>query len=496
MIEGIEHRVVWGDPSSLATGVKYDSREVEDGDLFVAIRGFVQDGHKYVPAAVVRGAAGVVVEDVLPRFEDLGVTVVQVPNTRQALAHLAARFYEHPSKQLRVVGVTGTNGKTTTTHLIRAILEANGFATGLIGTIHNIINGQSLPVSRTTPEAPDLMRLMRDEVQAGGRYMVMEASSHALALNRTDGCEFDVAVFTNLSQDHLGEVHADLEEYVQAKLKLFRTIGTAYDGFPKPGEKFAVANADDALARRFVEAASVPVITYGLTSPADLSARDVSVRADGVSFILEGDVGRVQANLSLTGRFNVYNALAALAVGLGEGIELDAAVAALETVSSVPGRFQLVEEGQPFAVVVDYAHTPDGLDNILRTARELTSGRVVVVFGAGGDRDRTKRPVMGEIAHRLADYCVVTSDNPRTEDPEAIIRDVVDGMQQGPRNYETLVDREAAIFRAIGLARTGDTVIIAGKGHETYQQFGDRTIEFDDRDVARRAILRQRGQWS
>ena len=487
LVAVLPEKTVTGPTDRPIRGIAYDSRRVEPGFLFVAIRGLRYDGHSFIPEAVARGAAAVVGERAPAEH---GVPYVQVPSSRLALGLLAAAFYGHPSARLVLVGVTGTNGKTTTTHLVRWVLEAAGHPTGLIGTVHNIIGGRSLPVERTTPEAADLQRLLAQMRDAGLTHVVMEVSSHALALHRVAGCAFDVGVFTNLTQDHL-DFHASMEDYAAAKARLFARLGrNEIPGTDKPGPKAAVINADDPWGPFMAARSSAPVITYGIRQPADLSARDVQVEPGGVRFVLVTRAGEVPVRLRLTGRFNVYNALAAAGAGLALGIDPATIARGLESLPAVPGRLERIDRGQPFAVLVDYAHTPDGLENVLTTVRELAGrGRVICVFGCGGDRDRGKRPQMGAIAARLADYTVLTSDNPRSEDPEAILDDIEAGIRQvAGAAYERVTERAAAIRRALELARPGDVVVIAGKGHEDYQIFADRTIPFDDRQVAAAAL--------
>lgn len=461
------------------SGIAYDSRKVEDGFLFVAVEGFRTDGHLYLEDAARRGAVAVVIQKQVQ--VPAGLAWVRVPDTRLALALMAARYYGNPSARLKMIGVTGTNGKTTTTHLIREIYREAGYRVGLIGTIHNFIGDRSLPVQHTTPESLELQSLLAQMEAAGVQVVSMEVSSHALSLHRVAGCYFDVAVFTNISQDHL-DFHRDMEDYLAAKAKLF--AGLDVDS-PKPGTKYAVVNADDPHAGRIIEKSGGRVVTYGIEKPADVVARDIIVTSRGASFEVVGEHGRVRLNLRLTGLFNVYNALASFAVGRLEGIPVETVKEALESVTGIRGRFELVNRGQDFTVVIDYAHTPDGLENVLKTAGEIKDGRLITVFGCGGDRDRTKRPLMGEIAARLSDVVVVTSDNPRSEDPEAIIEDILDGLRRVPGGrYEVVVDRRQAIRRAIEMAERGDVVVIAGKGHEDYQIIGDQRFHFDDREEA------------
>ncbi len=461
------------------TGIAYDSRRVERDFLFVAVKGFKTDGHLYIQDAVNRGAAAVVTEQDLPVPGD--AVRITASDTRRLLPLLSARFFGAPSRKMKMVGVTGTNGKTTTTNLIETIFRAHGVKTGLIGTIQNRIGNRALAVEHTTPESTDLQSLLAEMTGAGVEAVIMEVSSHALALHRVDQCEFDTAVFTNLTQDHL-DFHGSMEDYLAAKLVLFEQLGR---DAVKTGPKRAVVNADDPVAKRIIAACTVPVTTYGIKRRADISATDVKISTRGVSFtaVLEGDA--MSLNLKMTARFNVYNALAAIAAGVAAGIPPAVIKGALEGVSGVPGRFELVDRGQSFAVVIDYAHTPDGLENVLSTAREVAKGKVIAVFGCGGDRDRTKRPLMGEIAARLSSLAVVTSDNPRSENPLTIINDIMVGVQRVPEAaYLVLPDRREAIEKAIRAAGPGDVVVIAGKGHEDYQIIGDRRLHFDDREEA------------
>jgi UDP-N-acetylmuramoyl-L-alanyl-D-glutamate--2,6-diaminopimelate ligase len=467
----------------------YDSRRVKPGGLFVAIRGLVHDGRQFVPDALSRGARVIVAEADVP--VPSGVTLVRTADSREALALLSAQFYGWPARHLRMIGVTGTNGKTTTTNLIRRLLQAAGHRVGLIGTINNFVGEEIRPVDRTTPESLDLQELLHQMVQAGCSHAVMEVSSHALELKRVLGCKYDVAVFTNLTQDHL-DFHKTLELYRNAKARLFENLGREIGVGPRlysPGGtgQVAVINADDPSGRIMAERTAARVITYGVDRPADLRASSIQVGSQGVSYDLATPAGEAHFKLRLTGRFNVYNSMAAVAVALSEGVDLKTIQTTLEAISGVAGRFEAVDLGQDFGVFVDYAHTPDGLENILETAKEFAKGRVLLVFGAGGDRDRTKRPIMGELAARYADFSIVTSDNPRSEDPGAILKDIEAGVRRVTEDqgrYRLEPDREKAIEEAIMMARKDDVVLIAGKGHETCQIFRDRTIHFDDREVA------------
>jgi UDP-N-acetylmuramoyl-L-alanyl-D-glutamate--2,6-diaminopimelate ligase len=465
----------------------YRSEGVTDGALFFCVPGFTADGHDFAPDAVRRGAAALVCERPL----ELGVPEVIVESVRASMAPIAAAFYGNPTRDLRVVGVTGTNGKTTTAFLVRHLLERTGVRTGLLGTIWSVIGGRQDEVVRTTPEAIELQRTFREMLDAGDAACAMEVSSHALELHRADAIDFDCAIFTNLTQDHL-DFHGTLEEYFGAKRRLFVPPHST-------PPRVAVINVDDPwggrLARELDEGGHGAPLTFGLSGGADLRARDVRSSATGARFTCVADGEEAVIELPLPGLFNVTNALGALAAARALGIPLVEAATALASAPSVPGRFEPVDEGQPFSVLVDYAHTPDSLENVLTAARELLAesggGRLVCVFGAGGDRDREKRPLMGAAARRLADHVVVTSDNPRSENPEAIIAAIVEGAERagGGSVLEVEPDRRRAIERAVGLASDGDIVLIAGKGHEQGQEFaGGRKVPFDDREVAREAL--------
>lgn len=484
VLEAVKVRAAAGDPALLIKGIAYDSRQVEPGFLFVAVEGFKADGHEYINEAIKRGAVAVIVqrENTVPA----GTAWVLVDNSRQALALISARFFGSPSAKMKIVGITGTNGKTTTANLVFSVISAAGLKCGLIGTIHNRIGDRILPVKHTTPESLDLQRLLSGMLDEGVNACVMEVSSHALALHRVDGCEFDAAVFTNLTQDHL-DLHGNMEDYLAAKLKLFGSLPEAAEN---KGGKYAVINVDDEKAADFIKVSRGTVYTYGVDSPADARAENIDVKAGGVSFTVRGKWGSCFLNLKITGLFNVYNALAAFTTTAAMGIPVEVIKNALEDIKGVPGRFELVDSGQDFTVIVDYAHTPDGLENILKTARRLTGANLITVFGCGGDRDRKKRPLMGRIAAGYSDYTVITSDNPRTEDPLRIIEEVEDGVKLavGKNRYVVVPDRRKAIRAAVGMAKRDDVVVIAGKGHEDYQIIGTEKYPFDDRLEAAAAL--------
>jgi UDP-N-acetylmuramoyl-L-alanyl-D-glutamate--2,6-diaminopimelate ligase len=461
------------------TDLAYDNRAVTPGTLFFCVPGFTRDGHDFAEDAVSRGAAALVVE----RRLDLAVPQVQVPAVRAAMAPAAAAFYGRPTERLQVAGVTGTNGKTTTAYLVRGLLEASGRQTGLLGTVTSVIGGRERPVERTTPEAIDLQRTFRQMLDGGDAACAIEVSSHALELHRADAIAFAVAIFTNLTQDHL-DFHPTMDAYFAAKRRLFT------DAAPRA----AVINIDDPYGATLAAELTDSPITFAL------DRSDATYRAHGIETDLHGsrftvttpDAGEIEISSPLRGRFNVYNVLGAIAAARALDVPLDTAVSAISHATPVPGRFEAVEEGQPFAVLVDYAHTPDSLENVLAAARALTDARLHVVFGCGGDRDRGKRPLMGEIAVRLADRVIVTSDNPRSEDPEAIIAEILAGIDAAPGGRamcEHNADRREAIALALGGASDGDVVVIAGKGHEQGQEFaGGHKIPFDDVTVVRELL--------
>jgi len=488
LIEGVPVEAVRGDAEVEIADVAYDSNRVSPGTLFFCVRGMTSDGHEFAPAAVKAGAAALVVE----RDLDLPVPQVRVAEARAAMGPLAVRFWGDPTAELTVAGITGTNGKTTTAFILRGILEAAGRQTGLLGTVKRIVGAHEEEVVRTTPEAIDLQATFRRMLDGGDEACVMEVSSHALSLGRSAGIRFAARTFTNLTQDHL-DFHSDMEDYFAAKRMLFfldREEARA------SSRGTAVVNADDGYGRRLIaelRGSGAELLTFSASgAEADFRAEDVRFDADSARFRCVGSDAEARVEMPLPGHFNVENALAALATASVLGVGLEQAAGALRRADRVPGRFEPVDEGQPFTVLVDYAHTPDSLDNVLRAAGRLTEGRLICVFGCGGDRDREKRPLMGRIGAELSEMCVVTSDNPRSEQPEAIIDEIVAGI--GNRGeVEVEPDRRAAIALALDAARAGDTVVIAGKGHEQGQEFeGGRKIPFDDREVAGEELRRLR----
>jgi UDP-N-acetylmuramoyl-L-alanyl-D-glutamate--2,6-diaminopimelate ligase len=460
--------------------IAYDSRRVQRNGLFVAIRGEKVDGHEFIGQAVEKGASVIVAER---EEKHLRATCVVVKDTRTALADLSTIFYGRPAQRLKLAAVTGTNGKTTTSFLIKHICEKAGLRCGLIGTVRYEIGERVLPAIRTTPESLDLQELLAQIVNAGCRAAAMEVSSHALAQDRTRGLEWNVAVFTNLTQDHL-DFHGTMESYFESKAKLFTELGQQEN----KRKSVAVINIDDRYGQQLLDKIdkSVAIVTYGMGARADFRASNYRVEFSGTSYQLDARGKSYLVRVPLIGRFNVANSVAALAAATGLGVDLRAAILSLGKSPQVPGRLEMVPAKRQFQVFVDYAHTPDALANVLKTLRELHPQRLTVVFGCGGDRDRKKRPLMGEMVDRHADYAVITSDNPRKEDPSAIIVEIEKGFRS--THFEKIVDRTEAINRAIALAQPRDIVLIAGKGHENYQEFADHTIPFDDIQVARRAI--------
>ncbi|MFB1051929.1 UDP-N-acetylmuramoyl-L-alanyl-D-glutamate--2,6-diaminopimelate ligase [Paraliobacillus sp. JSM ZJ581] len=466
-------------PSIEIKGITIDSRQVQQGYLFFCIEGYTVDGHDFVEQAIENGAVAVVAEK---QLSTCNVPVFYVRNTTKALGYLANAFYDTPTQKLDLIGVTGTNGKTSVTSLINEMLQATQEVTGLIGTIEMKIAAESFPVANTTPEISFLQKGFYRMIQAGVQTAVMEVSSHALELGRVNGCDFDIAVFTNLSQDHL-DYHGSMDQYFLAKSRLFQQLGNVYD---KNKPKYAVINTDDAYSEQLIDATVQPVITYGIDKSADVHAKNISLHANGSKFILQTFKGNIEITSKLMGKFSIYNMLAAVSVALLKGISLKNIKNVLEHTTGISGRFEPVQAGQSYGVVVDYAHTPDSLQNVLETMNEFTQGKTYVVVGCGGDRDKTKRPLMGEIACKYADYAIFTSDNPRSEDPQAILGDMIKDLKTA--NYELEVNRKQAIEKIIALANENDMILIAGKGHETYQIIGNETLPFDDREIAKKAI--------
>lgn len=459
--------------------IDMDSREVVAGGLFVCINGFTVDGHKFAEQAVKNGAKAIVAE----RDINANVPTIIVNDSKRALAMIASKFYNYPTEKLHLIGVTGTNGKTTITYLLEAIFREDGRKTGVIGTIQTKIVDETYPVDNTTPDSIFLQKTFSQMLEKHVDSAFMEVSSHALDLGRVYGCEFDIAIFTNLSQDHL-DYHKNMDDYLRAKSLLFAQLGNNYSDDRK---KFAIINVDDKNCRLLARTTAQHVLTYGCENQADVMASNIQLKASGTNFTLKTPIGEATIKSKLVGQFNVYNMLAAAAAAIASGIKLEKVKAALEYTAGVSGRFEPVDTGQSFAVLVDYAHTPDSLENVLQTIKGFANRKVYVVVGCGGDRDRSKRPLMAKIALKYADLAIFTSDNPRTEDPQVILDDMTTGLKQ--QHYIVMPDRKKAIAYAILQAKKDDIVLIAGKGHETYQQIGYTKYPFDDRQLAREAIL-------
>lgn len=456
------------DPETEIGNISYDSRKTRKGDLFVAVRGFESDGHKFVGAAVKAGASVILCEE----KPEESVPYVLVKNSREALALVSGNYFGNPASSMVLVGVTGTNGKTTTTMLIKHVLEnCTGEKCGLIGTNQNMIGEMVLPAERTTPESYELQKLFRDMAKNGCKYVIMEVSSHSLVLDRVAGIRFEVAVFTNLTQDHL-DFHKTMEEYAGAKALLFEHCNKA------------AINIDDEWGGYMTQRAKCPVFTYSETKlEADLVAKDIRLSPSNVKFCALAMNSLERVSLEIPGKFSVYNAMSVISAGLLLRLSLSAVCESLKTAKGVKGRVEVVPTNENYTILIDYAHTPDALENVIRSMKEVTTGRVVVLFGCGGDRDRTKRPIMGEIATTLADYAIITSDNPRTEVPADIIADILEGVKVPRNRFKVIEDRRQAIAFAIDSHMDGDVIILAGKGHETYQIIGKTKYHMDEREI-------------
>lgn len=474
LLKDVNIKKIDGGGSMKISGIACDSRKVKPGNVFVCITGYETDGHKYAKSAVENGAVAVVAEHDLPTVD---VPCVIVDNTRKAMSEMAATFYDYPYKKFKLIGITGTNGKTSTTYLIKSILEHLGKKVGLIGTNQNMIGDMIMETSRTTPDSLELMQLFDMIASHNVDYVVMEVSSHALALDRVTACTFDVGAFTNITQDHL-DFHKTMEEYLAAKSILFNICNTG------------VVNKDDARSEYLIENARCRnMITYGINQDCDLKASNIILNEDGVKFDINYGGMEEHVDLPIPGEFSVYNALTAIGCCMAENIPLDLAVDGLHSAKGVKGRIEIVRTpGTNYTVIIDYAHTPDGLLNVINAIRGFAKGRIVTLFGCGGDRDASKRPIMGKIAGELSDFCIVTSDNPRTEDPEKIIKQVVEGVKQTDCDYEVITNRFSAIEYALDHAKKNDIILLAGKGHETYQVLGKDTIKFDEREIVQKLL--------
>ncbi len=481
LLDNLNDKQTQGNPANIdIKGIAYDPLRIKPGFLYVAISMYTQldkielpDGHPFVMDAIRNGAVGVVLEKDMPVPES--IVKIIVPDSRYALGMLASHFYGFPSRQFKLIAVTGTNGKTTTTHIVESILIQK-FKIGLIGTLYYKLNGEIRKSKDTTPEPTDLQEILTQMRDRQFDYCVMETSSHGIELHRLTGLDFDVAVFTNLTQDHL-DFHRSMENYLQSKLKLFSWL--------QP-DKYAVINNDDPYAQNFISATQANVVTYGIDKPANVMAKNIEYSINGTRYSLVTPKGSIQINTRLVGRFNVYNALAGVGVAVSQGVELGVIKAGLENPIRVSGRFELVDRGQDFSVVVDYAHTPDGMENVLSLAKSLNPNRIITIFGCGGDRDKEKRPIMGAVAAKYSDEIILTADNPRNEDPEEIIKQIAAGI--GGHSHISILDRREAIRQGVKMARRGDIVMLLGKGHETTQTLKDRTIEFNDRVEAEKAL--------
>lgn len=470
MIQGIKNASIIGEDKEISS-IAFNTAEVKNGSLFFCIVGVTTDGHKFATKAVEEGAVALVVsKDIENIKSDKNITIVKVDDTREAMATMSANFYDNPSKSMDVVGITGTNGKTTTSFMIKSILDECKISTGLLGTIYNIYGSVYEEAKRTTPESRDLQKLLADMRKNDINSCIMEVSSHSLALKRVYGVKFRVGIFTNLTQDHL-DFHKTMENYFMAKMILFKDCDNS------------VINIDDEHGKRAVSMIDNNIITYGIDNSADVMAENIKIDGAGTDFTLAHKNDRIEIKLQLPGKFNVYNALSAAAAALALGIPMEKIKLGLEGLKSVPGRSEKINSSKGFTIIIDYAHTPDGIVNILDTAREYTKNRLVAVFGCGGDRDRKKRPIMGNAAASRADFCVVTSDNPRSEEPMDIINETLEGVKTTNCPYEVIENRKEAIKYAIDNAQKGDVIVIAGKGHENYQVLKDRTIHFDEREI-------------
>lgn len=472
IVDGTKIEVLKGNIDIEITGMEHDSRKISKDNMFIAIKGFTVDGHDFIEQALEKGANCIVVEKDVEVEKD-GITLLKVEDTIEVLAKFSSRFYEEPSKRLDLIGITGTNGKTSITYLIKNILELGNKKIGLIGTMGSIVDGKLIDNKNTTPESLTTQRLLRDMVDCSTEYCVMEVSSHSLDMKRVEHIDFQIGIFTNLTEDHL-DYHITMENYFNSKLKLFNRT-----------KKYNIINIDDPYGKRILKEVdnSVPIITYGIEEKSDIYATDIVYHTKGVDFILNTPKGSIPINLKLLGKFSVYNALAAIGCGIVCGLDLPTIKKGIESVEGIKGRFEIVPIDEDYNIIIDFAHTPDGLEKVLTTIDQFAEGRKVVIFGAGGNRDKTKRPIMGKTVAKHADLCIVTSDNPRFENPDKIIEDIVVGIKKSGGNYITITDRKEAIKYAILNAKPKDTILLAGKGHETYTIIRDKVIPFDEKQI-------------
>lgn len=477
LLNNIEYSCINGSTDIEINSITIDSRKVKDNSLFVCIAGFNVDGHKFINSAKENGASAIICERDLEKIPD-DITIIRVNNSRKALSKISSVFYGNPSSKFNLIGITGTNGKTSSTYFMESILRQYNRKVGVIGTVEIRYNGEKINIdleTSTTPDTVELNQLFSYMSENGADDVVMEVSSHALELDKVTDCEFDIGIFTNLTQDHL-DLHKTMENYCQAKAKLFKLC------------RYGIINADDKYAKTIINSTSCNYMTYSIENESDLKAVNIKYYMNKVEFDIIIDNNMVKFELNVPGKFSVYNALGVIGVALKMGIPADIIKQGIRNIKGVPGRIQNVENDKGFNVIVDYAHSPDGIENIINAVREFTEKRVICIFGCGGDRDKKKRPIMGKISAENADYTILTSDNPRSENPESIIDDIEKGIIDITNNYEKITDRKEAIYRAVNMAEKGDSVIIAGKGHEDYEIFADRTIHFDDLEVAKEAL--------
>jgi len=477
LLKNTKYNILSGSTDIDINGMSIDSRKIQKSNLFFCITGFNVDGHNFIDAAVKNGAVAIVVEKDIKKIYK-GITVVKVDDTREAISQICNIFYDYPSKKFNLIGITGTNGKTSSTYFMESILKQHNCNVGVIGTIETRINGNKVKfdfATSTTPDTIELNQLFVKMISEKVDNVVMEVSSHALELEKVDCCDFDIAIFTNLTQDHL-DLHKTMENYCNAKARLFKMC------------KYGIINADDKYSHKIIEQSNCEITTFSIDNESNLKAKNIEYNMDNVKFTVNINNKDVDFILNVPGRFSVYNALGVIAAALKMNIPIDVIQKGISSVKGVPGRIQNIKNNKGFNVIVDYAHTPDGLENIIKAVREFTNRKVITVFGCGGDRDKKKRPIMGNIAAKLSDYTIITSDNPRSEEPIDILKDIEVAVKNVTDNYEMFVDRKEAIFKAIKIAKKGDSVIIAGKGHEDYEIFKDKTIHFDDAETAKEAL--------